>query len=427
MTSVWILNHYAISPDMPGGTRHFDLACELTKLGYDVTIFASAFNHKRHQKVRLLQGEPWALEEVEGVKFIWLPSFPYQSNNWRRMVNMLDYAQRAYRLGRQLPALDPRIEPPDIVMGCSVHLFAVLAAYYLSRRFHAHFIMEVRDLWPQTFLDMGVWREGQPQVLFFRRLEQFLFKRAERIVILSPLTRNYLASYSDEWAAKSVYIPNGTRVSRFRQVKTAKPLQRGSLQAMFLGSIGYKNGVDLIIRAMQLVDQSAPGLLKCTLVGDGPDKQQLQQMVRDLNLHNIRFQDPIPRSQVPEYTAQADILILVERQVLYGSSNKLFDYMAAGKPIVSSVFAKHNNLVEKVQCGLSASPEDAVDLAEKLIEIARTPTGERERMGQRGRTYVEQHHDYSVLAQRLQQTLEEVSANAQPAVHSSDGDSDKGP
>ena len=410
--SIWILNHYALTPDLPGGTRHFDLAYELTRMGYDVTIFASAFNHSLRKKVRLLNREPWALEEVEGVKFIWLPSFAYKGNDWRRVLNMLDYTWRAYWLGRRLPRLEPRVAPPDVVIGCSVHLFAVLAGYYLSGHYRSHFLMEVRDLWPQTFLDMGLWREGQPRVCFFRWLEQFLYARAERIVTLSPLTREYLARYSSAWADKVVYVPNGTRVARFEQVETTRQPVTELLQVMFLGSMGFKNGVDLIVQAMRIIEQTKPGLLECTLVGDGPEKPRLRRMVRDWGLKNVRFGDPVPRAQVPEYTARADILVLVEREVLYGSSNKLFDYMAAGKPIVFAVVAEHNNLVDQAQCGVSASPESAEDLADKLLVVARMSEEERRAMGKRGRAYVREHHDYSVLARRLANALGELDNEA---------------
>ena len=409
--SIWILNHYALPPDLPGGTRHFDLGYELTCMGYDVTIFASAFNHSLREKVRLLNGQPWAMEEVEGVKFIWLPSFAYQNNNWRRLVNMLDYTWRVCWLGRRLPRLEPFVSPPDVVIGCSVHLFAVLAGYYLSRFYRARFVMEVRDLWPQTFIDMGVWHEWQPQVQFFRWLERFLYARAERIIALSPMTKNYLANLSPRWAEKVVYVPNGTRVARFEQAVTAQRSGR-PLQAMYLGAMGTKNGVDLIVQAMRIIEQTEPGLLECVLVGDGPEKPRLQQMVHDWGLESVRFEKPIPRVQVPSYAMQSDILIMVEREVFYGSSNKLFDYMAAAKPIVSAVFARHNSLMEQAQCGVAASPESATDLAEKLLAVARMPEAERRAMGERGRAYVRRHHDYSVLARRLADVLEELDNGA---------------
>jgi glycosyltransferase involved in cell wall biosynthesis len=389
----------------------------LNRLGYEVTIFASAYNHALRQKVRLSAGEPWSLEEVEGIKFIWLPSFAYQNNNWRRMMNMLDYSWRGYALGRRLPRIEARIAAPDIIMGCAVHLFAVLAGYYLSRPYRAHFVMEVRDLWPQTFLDMGLWREGQLQVRFFRWLECFLCERAERIVILSPRTRDYLAGRSREWVEKSVLIPNGTQVDRFDQAGKDQPSGKQQprktppLQGIYLGAMGVTNGLDLVLQAIRLANQRHPGLTRWMLVGDGPEKPRLRQMAVDLGLDNVQFSDPVPRAQVPHILAGADMLVLVQREVLYGSSNKLYDYMAAGKPILFAVHAQHNNLVEEAQCGVSALPDDPEDLAEKLLVLARMPEEERIAMGWRGRAYVREHHDYRVLAQDLAQALERFDGN----------------
>jgi glycosyltransferase involved in cell wall biosynthesis len=268
--------------------------------------------------------------------------------------------------------------------------------------------MEVRDLWPQTFIDMGLWREGQPQVYFFRWLEQYLYARAERIVTLSPLTREYLASYSSTWAEKAVCIPNGTRVARFEQAEAVGRQRSGPLRVMYIGAMGVKNGLDILLQAVRTINRANPGLIECVLIGDGPERPHLEQMAHDFQLGNVRFEGPIPRDQVPHCAAQADILVLIEREVLYGSSNKLFDYMAAGKPIALAVFAAHNNPIEQVQCGVSASPDDAEDLAEKLLTIARMSQEERDMMGVRGRVYVRQHHDYAVRAQSLHKVLKEL-------------------
>jgi len=89
---IWIFNHYAITPDLPGGTRHFDFAKELIKRGYDVTIFASSFIHGIYENKKLKNGENWKIENYEGVNFVWIRTFPYNKNNWRRVLNMLSYS-----------------------------------------------------------------------------------------------------------------------------------------------------------------------------------------------------------------------------------------------------------------------------------------------------------------------------------------------
>jgi glycosyltransferase involved in cell wall biosynthesis len=272
--------------------------------------------------------------------------------------------------------------------------------------------MEVRDLWPQTFLDMGLWKEGQLQVHFFRKLEQFLYQRAERIVTLSPQTRDYLAKYSESWADKTAYIPNGTLVERFGKGEAEESHGPRPIHVMYLGAMGVTNGLDKLLEAVKMINDVDPGLVQCILVGDGPEKPRLQALAHDLRLDNVDFGDPVPRADVPRYTAKADILILIQNEVLYGSSNKLYDYMAAAKPIVFALVAGHNNLAEDVGCGVSASPEDVADLAEKLFQVARMPRDERKVMGERGRAYVRRYHDYSVLARRLAGVFEALDDHA---------------
>ncbi|MCL5995544.1 MAG: glycosyltransferase family 4 protein [Chloroflexi bacterium] len=410
--SVWILNHYAITPDLPGRTRHYELACELINRGYEVTIFASAFSDRTHTQVRLLRGERWANEEVDGVKFVWVPSVAYQGNGWRRMLNMLDFSWRVYWLGRRLPILDAGIAAPGVIIGSATHLFAVSAAWYLSMFYHAHFVMEVRDLWPQSFLDTGQWREGQLRVRFFRRLEQFLYARAERIITLSPLTRDYLARYSQAWAHKVVYIPNGTRVARFAQAAEDRRPSSSPLTVMYLGAMGVTNGLEVVLEAIRLVNQADPHLLQVTFVGDGPEKPRLRQLARQMGLHNVLFEDPVSNTEVPRVAGRADMFILVQREILYGSLTKLYDYMAAARPIVCAVYADHNNPIEQTGCGLSASPDSPQDLADKMSALAHMPEAERQAMGERGRAFVQKHHDYSVLGLRLNGMLEELQTKA---------------
>ena len=97
--NIWIFNHYAVTPDLPGGSRHYDLGKELVKRGHAVTIYASGFHHYQHRWMKLPPGELWQIENTDGVKFVWLKTFPYRKNDWRRVLNMVSYTFRVWRLG----------------------------------------------------------------------------------------------------------------------------------------------------------------------------------------------------------------------------------------------------------------------------------------------------------------------------------------
>jgi len=117
--NIWIFNHYAFPPDTPGGTRHYDFAKELVQRGHKVTIFTTSYHHLLYREIRLNPGENWKVEYIDGVKFVWIRTFPYKGNDWRRVINMISYMPRAYWLGRKLPKILPEIEKPDVVIGSS--------------------------------------------------------------------------------------------------------------------------------------------------------------------------------------------------------------------------------------------------------------------------------------------------------------------
>ena len=415
--NIWILNHYAVTPDLPGGTRHYNLGRQLIKQGYDVTVFASSFHYVRHEELKLSRSEHWKIEESDGVKFVWLRTFPYQENDWRRVVNMLSYMIHSYLIGCKITRMDDRISRPDVVIGSSVHLLAVLSAYYLAKHCGAKFIMEVRDLWPQTIIDMGVLSEQSPTVKILHTLERFLYHRAERIITLLPLAGEYIAPLGIS-KEKITWIPNGVDLSYFSGQKGIESSNE-PFRVMYLGAHGQANALDVLLNAAKIVQDRGYQSIRFTLVGDGPEKPRLMELAQELELENVGFRNPIPKSKVPEVLTKADILIfnLEKAEVFkYGvSSNKLFDYMAAGKPVIFSVQAP-NNPIEEAHCGLTVPPRDPQALAEAVIKLYQMPIEEQEAMGQRGREYAKEHHDYAVLAEKLIACIEEVMAKQRRAV-----------
>ena len=407
--NIWIFNQYAITPDMPGGTRHYDLSRELVRRGHRVTIFATSFHHYLHREMRLQSGERWKTEDVDGVKFIWIRTPPYQRNDWRRVRNMVAFAFRVWRVGRKLPKLAPEVGKPDVIIGSSPHLFTPLAAYWVARHYRAKFVMEVRDLWPQTIIDMGELSAHNPITKSLQILEKFLYRRAERIITLLPMAHEYITTCGVP-RDKVVWIPNGVDFSRFEDFRPAASFGEG-FKVMYLGAHGQANALDVLIQAAKIVQDKGLEEIKFVLVGNGPEKPRLVALAEDLGLHNVEFRQPVPKSEVPSILNDADAFLvqLGGREVYrWGiSSNKLFDFMAMGKPVLSSAEAV-DNPVEKAQCGLTIPPQNPQALAEAVIKLYQMPEKEREAMGRRGREYVEKHHAIPVLADKFERVLDEL-------------------
>ncbi len=397
--NLWILNHYAISPDMSGGTRHFDLARELVKKGHEVTIFASGFDHSTRQYLKIKPGEKMRVEEYDGVRFVWVNTLPYTKNDWRRVLNMLSYGWRVLRCSRGLPK-------PDVVIGSSMHPFAALAGWWLARRYKAKFIFEVRDLWPQVLIDMGEMSEHNPIIKVLRRLELFLYRKSERIIILGSQMREYIIAHGIN-QEKIVWIPNGVDLSRFDSV-TPERENKSDFRVMYLGAHSKTNALHILLEGAKTVQDRGYTSIRFSLIGDGPEKQNLIQLANKMQLENIEFCQPVPKDDVPNVLKRADVLVLTKDStfaVYSGSILKMFDYMASCKPVIFSGEVSYNPIAES-QCGFTVPPGDATALADAIIALYHMPQEERVAMGRRGREFVEKYHDTRLLAKLLESVIE---------------------
>lgn len=409
--NLWIFNQYAIPPDLPGGTRHYDLGQELVQRGHQVVIIATSFHHHMHKETRLKPRENWAIEDINGVKFVWLRTPPYWRNDWRRVWNMVVFARRAWWNGRRLLKLTSGIRRPDVVIGSSPHLLTPLAAYWVARFHRVPFLMEVRDLWPQTMIDMGELGVRHPITKILQALEKFLYQRAEQIITVLPLAHEYITALGIP-REKIVWIPNGVNITRFETCGASSSVTRDSFKIMYLGAHGKANALDVLIHAAKLVQDKDLGEIRFILIGDGPEKPRLMALAQELGLRNVEFRNPVPKDEVMKALYEADTFVFNLERVgvfRYGiSPNKLFDYMAAAKPVICAVDAP-SSPVGSARCGLTVPPRDPQALAEAVIKVYQMPKEEREAMGRRGRKYVERFCNITRLAEQLERVLLQVT------------------
>ena len=412
---IWILNHYATPPDTAGSTRHFDFAGEFVKQGNRVSIFASGFNHRTRREERLEGKQNYRRENIGGVEVIWIKTFPYyKGNDWRRVANMLSYGFRVIPLGFRLK------ETPDVILASSPHPFAVLAGYILSKIKGARFIFEVRDLWPQTFVDIGGYSSKSPVVKLLRILEKFLYQRARKIIVVMPKASDYITE-SGVPDNKIVYIPHGVSPELFSHSdinlpeeldKTISSLKsKGKLLVGYTGAHGIANALDAIIEAAKLLQDRGVDKVHFLMVGDGADKERLMTKAERCELSNVSFHDSIPKYAMPTLLRAIDVAVRAGRKSGLGRygilPNKVFDYMASAKPIVwtrNSI----NNPVAEANCGITVPPEDPEQMAKAIMELCDLSDKERQEMGTRGYEYVMKYHSVPILANRLLEVIEDV-------------------
>lgn len=406
---VWIVNHYAQTRrDIGGLTRHYDFATHLEKHGWKATVIAARTSHPsgRNRRPVLL----WPKRElIDGVEFLWVPSVPYSGNGVTRILNMI-----VFFLLLLLPWATRAVAKPDVVVGSSPHPLSAAAGALLAKRYKTPFIYEVRDLWPEALITMGrISREGVVARAMLR-LERWLYTSATSVIGLWPLLSNYTDSIGLE-DLRTDWISNGVDPDRF--YPEPKVPRNETFTLMYFGAHGGANDLENVVRAMALVGTSSGGEgISLRLIGDGPNKPGLVALSNELGCQNIRFEASVKKGAIPELAAEADAFVfnLVDAQMFrFGiSPNKLFEYMAAARPVLFSCDAA-SNPIDKSKGGVSVPPNNPAALAEAILDLARKTPQERALMGDAGRKFVEENFRISHLAQRYAACLD--GAIAEPA------------
>ena len=387
-----IVNHFALAPDMGGGTRHIELGRELARRGWRVTIAASDFHVlERRYARRTAAADRRAIDEtVDGVRMRWLWASPYDRNDRKRIANWLSFARSVVRA----PWAD---DAPDVVLGSSPQLLAALGAWRVARRLRVPFVLEIRDLWPESLGVAG--RRRGPGYWGLWLVARFLYRAASRIVVLARGVQQYLERLGVP-AARIVYVPNGADLGAF----TERPTPNGSvLRLVYAGAHGPANGLDVVLEAATLLRNDPR--IGFRFVGDGPAKAALVQQARAASLPNVEFLDPVPKARIPALLASCDAGLMVLKDVplfAFGvSPNKLFDYWGAGLPVVCNVPGEVAGWVRDAGGGVQAADTSADALASAIRTLAAMPPEQRNALGAAGREWVRQEHDRPVLAARL--------------------------
>lgn len=402
--NILLINHYAGSTKHGMEYRPFYLAREWVRLGHQVTIVAASASHVR-QQAPALQGD-FTEEHIEGVRYLWLKTPAYRGNGVGRAVNILSFVWRLLRFQTRLV----RKIKPDVVIASSTHPLDNFAARRLAKRCGARLVYEVHDLWPLTLTEVGGMSRRHPFVVLLQIAEDFAYRNADRVVSMLPNARSHMQRHGMA-SHKFVHVPNGIDVVEWEGL--AEPLPREHAEALaaldesgrfvvaYAGAHGIANALDALLDAAALL-QAQPVTL--VLVGQGPEKERLQQRARELGLTNVRFLPPVPKPAIPALLASMDALYIgLARKPIFRfgvSPNKLIDYMMAGKPVIHAIEAG-NDLVAESGCGISVGAEDSHAIARAVCRLMACTPAERKAMGRRGRNYVTAHHAYSVLARRF--------------------------
>jgi len=408
-----LLVHQAFtSPDEAGGTRHFELAQRCVKDGQAFSIVASDVSYlsgKRREGKRRLVTE----EDLGGVRVLRAYTYPslHRSFVWR-VVSFLSFMVTSVMAGW-------KAGPVDVVMGTSPPIFQAVSAWALAVIRRCPFLLEIRDLWPEFAIDMGILRT--PSLIALSQwLERFLYSRATHILVNSPAYRDYLQAKGIRPGRISL-VPNGVDPSMFDGPFDRNAVrEKWSLNDRFLvtyaGALGEANDIPVLLEAARtLSDHRQIHLL---LVGDGKERPNLQSLVKSWRLENVTFTGALPKKEMPAVLAASDACLAILKNIpIFKTTypNKVFDYMAAARPTVLAIDGVIREVVEKAGGGIFVPPGNAKALADAMVTLER----DRDKamaMGESARAYVAKHFDRDNQAKEFVSLLRKMIKKTGEAV-----------
>ena len=401
--NILYINHYAGTPSLGMEYRPYYLAREWVRAGHAVTVVAASQSHVR-SKQPAVSGR-FTHECVDGVDFIWCETPKYQGNGVGRVCNIATFLFRLSQWRQWLR------QKPDVVIASSTYPADIGPARRLALRHGAKLVWEVHDLWPLSPMELGGMSRWHPFIMWMQHAENAACRNADVVVSMLPKADAHLHQHGMA-ADKFVHLPNGIDPAEWTD-GDAEPLpathskviqmarEQDHLLVAYAGAHGIANALDSMLDAAALMRHEPVTWL---LVGNGPEKQRLQQRANEEHLDRVFLLDPVPKAAIPGLLKAMDVLYIgLQSEPLFRfgiSPNKLMDYMMAGRAVLHSVEAG-NDPVADAACGLTVPPESAAAVAQGLLQLACTSPEQRKQMGDRGRAYVLKHHAYPVLAQRF--------------------------
>lgn len=399
-----LLIHQAFAAlDEPGGTRHHEMARYLAGRGHRVTVIASPVSYltglPRGRRIPWMERQ----ESEPGITLLRAYTYPALHRSFvHRVFSFFSFMASSFFIGLG-------VKEVDLVWGTSPPIFQGATAWALARLKGVPFLFEVRDLWPAFAVAVGVLRH-QLLIRVSEWLERFLYRHSDQVVVNSP---GFIAHVQERGASRVALVPNGSDTAMFDPLANGRTFRQAhglddKFIALYAGAHGLSNDLVVVLEAAaQLADRPEIAL---ALLGAGKEKPALVARAQAMGLANIHFLEPLPKTEMPEALAASDACIAILKPIpMYRTvyPNKVFDYMAAGRPVVLAIDGVIREVVEQAGAGIAVSPGDAPALAEAIRSLAADPQKGR-LMGMAGRRCVEESFDRALLAGRLAEVMESL-------------------
>jgi glycosyltransferase involved in cell wall biosynthesis len=402
--------------------RADELSRHWAQMGHEVTVLTGFPNHPTgvvppDWRVRFRRLRHTEMIDGVTVARTWLWPLP----NRKAHERIRSYA--SFFFSSALRGLN--LANPDVVIGTSPQLLVALSGWWLARWKRVPFVFEVRDLWPESLAAVGASGESTALHRTLGAIAGFLYRRANRIVVVTPAFKDHLIRHWRVPAEKISIVENGVETDLFRPAPAAairRELAREDVQTngrfvvCYIGTMGMAHGLETVIAAAEELQTTLPSCL-FLLIGEGAEKQRIMELAAARGLANIRFLDQQLRQHIPALVSAADAcLVMLKKTDLFKTviPTKMLEYMACERPVIVAVDGQARQIVEEARAGVFVPPEDSHALAESVCALARNPD-QRRHLGFNGRQYILANLSRKQTAQDYIAVLKELLGSKEAA------------
>ncbi|HLE91683.1 MAG TPA: glycosyltransferase family 4 protein [Anaerolineales bacterium] len=386
---ILLINQSFVSPDEPGHTRHFEMAKFLRSHGHELVIVASDMNYQTGQRTVNTRGL-YVEQSIDGIRVLRAYSYPslHRSFVWR-VISFISFMFSSVWTAM-------RVKDVDLVMGTTPPIFQAVSAWIVALIRRKSFLLEVRDLWPEFGVSMGVLKN--PIVIALARgLENFLYARATHILVNSPAYRKYMIEKGVP-EKKVTFIPYGTDIDMFNPGVDGSSIRKklgleDEFAVVYAGAMGQANDIYTVLHAAKRLNNEER--IRFIFFGDGKERVNLQSEAGRLNLKNVVFAGVYPKKEMPLVIASSDVCLAILQDVpmfRMPYPNKVFDYMAAGRATVLVIDGVIREVIESSGGGVFVEPGNDELLAKTILELSKD-SGRVKQMGENARAYLVKNLD----------------------------------
>lgn len=399
---ILFLSHYFPPEVNAPATRTYEHCKAWVKLGHKVTVVSCVPHHPMGKAYPGYKNKVYQVENKDGIRSIKILTYITANEGFfKRTLNYVFYMMMAISVAPFLPKA-------DIVISTSPQFFNGLAGYFVSRLKRAAWVLEIRDLWPESILAVGA-VTNKRVIKVLEGIERFVYRKADHIVSVTHAFKDHISKNGALEEDISV-IRNGVDLSFFEDapsdIEFAKHIGvEDKFVASYVGTHGMAHGLDLIIEAADRL-RDHPNIV-FVMAGDGSERKRLEQELIDRQLPNVRILGQLPKADMPKLWSVSDVSLVLLRKLdlfLTVIPSKIFESMAMKKPIILGVQGESQGIVEEAGAGICIEPENVEQLVESILQLSNSQDI-CEQFGRQGAVHVKANFDRSKLAATYERLL----------------------